>query len=309
MAKLKAPLLSFGATGTVGQALTVSRWKGLSVAKRVPTHPDAKTAAQLVQRELYSHARDYWHTLTLGERASLLTEARPFHITGYNLLLRQYLLDRLNLEAWWPLNDGGPPSAHDYSLHNTHGTVYGCIAADDFCGQPNNALWFDGINDRVVATTPQLDFTSTDFSIVLRLKTDSLASLEMIFSRGLYQVDGYYLFANTNGVLEFDTNQTGQAQATATYAASIVIDTWYTIGMTRISAAVNIYINGVDQTDITSVHQDPLPSARTLKIGIYDDDISNPFTGTICDVKPYSRGLTPAQHLAVHQRYCVHPPR
>lgn len=88
MAKLKAPFLSFGATGTVGQALTVSGHKGQHIAKKVPTHPDARTDAQLYRRELYTQAVAWWHSLTAEEREALRDEAVLAGLPIYQLFMR-----------------------------------------------------------------------------------------------------------------------------------------------------------------------------------------------------------------------------
>lgn len=88
MAKLKAPLQSFGATGTVGQAVTVSKHKRHHVAKKVPTHPDARTDAQVYRRELYSEAVAWWRSLTTEEREALRHQAMLAGLPIYQLFMR-----------------------------------------------------------------------------------------------------------------------------------------------------------------------------------------------------------------------------
>ena len=50
MAKLKAPLLSFGASGAIGKSIVYFPWKGLDAVREyvIPTNP--KTALQTIQR-------------------------------------------------------------------------------------------------------------------------------------------------------------------------------------------------------------------------------------------------------------------
>lgn len=308
MAKLKAPLLSLRATQTIGKTLTFSQWRRLNVAKTIPTHPDARTPAQLAHRLNYSHGRDFWLTLTDDEQAALLTEARPARITGYNLLLRSYLLDLLFLDAWFPLNDGVSATAEDYSMHRTDGAIQGAIPAADFCGQPANALWFDNINDRVVATTPQLDYTASNFSLVLRVYFDALTTEENLICRGLDNADGYRFFVSAAGRLIFRTSQAAAQQNNITPPGVVVPGQWYTLGVSRSGGDAFIYVNGVHSLSGPGGHVDPAPCARTLKIGIYDNLAGGPMDGTICDVKLYNTAFDEAQQLAHHQRYCV-PPR
>lgn len=56
MAKLKAPLLSLGASGAIGKAIVFFPWKGLDVAREyvVPTNP--RSQAQIDQRALLTAA-------------------------------------------------------------------------------------------------------------------------------------------------------------------------------------------------------------------------------------------------------------
>lgn len=60
MAKLKAPLLSLGATGQLGKTLVASTWKGIKVMREyvVPANPN--TTAQQTQRTLFSSAVHAW---------------------------------------------------------------------------------------------------------------------------------------------------------------------------------------------------------------------------------------------------------
>ena len=50
MAKLKAPLLSLGASGAIGKAIVFFNWKGLNVAREYIAPSNPKTTAQNTQR-------------------------------------------------------------------------------------------------------------------------------------------------------------------------------------------------------------------------------------------------------------------
>jgi hypothetical protein len=62
MAKLKAPLLSFGASGQIAKSLVYFPWKGLNAVRQhvVPANP--KTALQVAQRSLVTIAVALIHT-------------------------------------------------------------------------------------------------------------------------------------------------------------------------------------------------------------------------------------------------------
>jgi len=81
VAKLKAPLLSLGASGAIGKAIVYFPWKGLDCVREyvVPTNPD--TDPQKTQRGYLKAAVDAIHA-ALGLAAYPLNEA---DITAYSL--------------------------------------------------------------------------------------------------------------------------------------------------------------------------------------------------------------------------------
>jgi len=309
MPRVKAPSLSLAASGSLGDALTYRRYKRTNIAQAIPTHPDARSPAQLAQRELYSHARDYWLTLTPQERHDYLTQARPSRCTGLNLCLKRFLKDRLYLRAWWPLNDGASATAVDFSTYLTDAAIHGPIPTPDFCGQADNALLFDGLDDYLEADAQQLAWTSQDFSFTFRMRLDDATAVSKVIDKGVFMTDGYGLWAGALRYLWFRTWQPAADQITISTAGTLQDDTWYTIGITRDGTSVRIYVNGADDTDVQGAHQDPTTNARPFILGIAQDHLTHPLAGRLCDFKAWETALTPAQHLAIHHRFCVHPKR
>jgi len=87
MAKLKAPLLSFLATGNLAKILAFRRRGSTTVAERYPFPMDAKTPLQLTWRTIFQMAVEWWHQLSPDEQAEWEALARPRHMTGYALFL------------------------------------------------------------------------------------------------------------------------------------------------------------------------------------------------------------------------------
>ena len=93
MAKVKGPLMSLGASGTIGGAVTFASWKGVPTAriKSTPTNPN--TAGQQAQRSTFSLAVASWKAqdaadqLTWNNRASAL----GLKMSGFNLYTREYI--------------------------------------------------------------------------------------------------------------------------------------------------------------------------------------------------------------------------
>lgn len=104
MAKLKAPLMSLGASGQLGKALVFFGWKGLDVVREyvIPSNP--RTTGQTTQRDYMTTAVAYIHTAQ-GHAANptdaediqayaLLASVVQSATTWFNQLVRQ-IVDQL----------------------------------------------------------------------------------------------------------------------------------------------------------------------------------------------------------------------
>lgn len=155
--------------------------------------------------------------------------------------------------------------------------------------------------DYVEVTCPQCNFTSEDFSGVVRVKIDSLATRQYLLSRGSFNADGWYTQVYDLGWYLFASNQGAAHQYTYSAAGSLVANTWYTLGFSRSGASVKIYIDGADSTDITQALVNPATCARTAKIGTHDDKTTEPFGGKIGLLRIFNYALSPGQHLTMHE--------
>ncbi len=81
MAKLKAPLMSLGATGQLGKSIVFFPWKGLDVVREyiIPTNP--KSDAQVIQRDYLKDAVTAIH----AAQADAILTLGPKDITAYAL--------------------------------------------------------------------------------------------------------------------------------------------------------------------------------------------------------------------------------
>lgn len=132
MAKTKGPLLSQKAKGTVGKVITFLDRCDSHAVQKIPTHKDAKTQAQLVQRSYFQGGIECWHTLTDEEKAEYASidpwiGANP----GYLNFLKRWLMgvvpihhtrhedggaDEVNVAGLsGELADGQTPKAHTHA--------------------------------------------------------------------------------------------------------------------------------------------------------------------------------------------------
>jgi len=168
-----------------------------------------------------------------------------------------------------------------------------------------NGLWamdFDpGTPDYVTipASYTQLDFTHEAFSIIARIRLDTLTTYSKIFCRGLINADGYYLGLSTAGSLSLTTSQAAAYQNSKSDDGEILTDAMYTLGCSREGTSAKVFKNGVDVTTTSGTHQDPTTSARAAKIGVYDDN-SLPIDGKIVFFRIYKYALSAGQHRNKH---------
>ena len=166
---------------------------------------------------------------------------------------------------------------------------------------------FDGIDDYVkIAAESVMNFTSGDFSISIWVKPTANDVIQCIFSRGLYDTDGYLWTLQPTGYTHFYTCQSGISQATYSTNTAIVAGAWHHLTVVRSGATVTIYKAGVNITLSHATHIDPVTSARQVKIGVRDD-LAWDFTGIMGGAWACNRTTTIAEiqnnYLATKWRY------
>jgi len=209
----------------------------------------------------------------------------------------------------WILNQGDVMPYMEYYKHTVGEIVHAwyepntIIEGTTLIDRSHYALDFDSGNPdyiEIPADQIQLDFTSEDFSIIARVKVDDLSIRRYIFARGLEIVDGYRAYIHDSGRLEVYTQQDAAQQVTYSAVGSIVIATWYTLGLSRSGSAITIYKDGVDFTLGAGTHINPATCVRSVKIGIKDNKIGYPFDGKIEFLMVYDRALDENEHLYIH---------
>ncbi|KKM91145.1 hypothetical protein LCGC14_1231520 [marine sediment metagenome] len=178
-----------------------------------------------------------------------------------------------------PFYEPNPFFWFDKSKFGNNGDISGAIWVRHPSGLLD--LSFDDIDDFVEITATVLNFTSEDFSIIIRFLSDTKDATRILLIRGLSNVDGWFLDFQTANRVEFVTAQAAAQQVTVSSNDSLTTATWYTVGISRSGTSVKIYIDGVEDTASASTHTDPATSSRTVKVGIFDDLSSNAFGGRI----------------------------
>ncbi|GAJ00339.1 unnamed protein product, partial [marine sediment metagenome] len=115
MAKLKKPLLSLQAIGSLAKSISFRRSRGRTIAEKKPEVPDARTLAQLSWRHMYQKAVALWHALSAAERQEWESLARPKHMTGFAWFVSQAL--KPNPGLYLPLQGGKMAGDIDLDKH------------------------------------------------------------------------------------------------------------------------------------------------------------------------------------------------
>jgi len=185
MAKITAPFLSLGASGSIAKTLVAGTWKGIKTMRSyaVPTNP--RSAAQVAQRETLAMVLAMWQT-TVRSESNILAWNRAAQALGNKQSGVNAFVS--NLVKAWNASEGAP-ATYTYS-------VYG--------GSAFNALYATGhtfaLSDSKVAAVTELH----DDAGFLVINGAQLPAGEPVASDALYpNSKAFYRVAVQIGSVEF----------------------------------------------------------------------------------------------------------
>lgn len=170
MAKLKAPLLSFGASGQIAKAIVYFNWKGLNVAREfvVPSNP--KTTPQTTQRGYLSDAVDAIHAAQVVAAVpmdseditayALLASTHPTPRTWFNEIVKRWIdqqVDELKMSIFHGCVVTPGDTEIGLNFYCTNQGVNAISAADFWYGTSKTAL----INSETATIVSGTHFTAT----------------------------------------------------------------------------------------------------------------------------------------------------
>jgi len=158
MAKIKAPVLSLDAHGTLGKRITLQKSVTPHIARSMPWPANPNTLKQAYQRWNYQDYCHRYQCLTAAQKYPYEVTARKKHWTPLAVYLKQMLPDLTNLRGWWKLDDPTSSQATDSSAYNLSSLVTGTTVQ---AGLIDKCRYFDGIDDNIrIGTTTSLKFTT-----------------------------------------------------------------------------------------------------------------------------------------------------
>lgn len=104
MAKLNAPLMSFGARGAIAKAVVYFPWKGINCAREYVVPANPRSAAQIIQRNILKAAVTEWHAVVYtaldlvgwNRLAGTLADT----MSGFNAMIRTHVTEKLLGNVW-----------------------------------------------------------------------------------------------------------------------------------------------------------------------------------------------------------------
>lgn len=115
MVKVRAPMLSMEASGSIGGALVFSSWKGTAYVRSLVKPVNPKSAAQLGVRAMMKFLAQQWATIAAQDQATWDTTAENANISPFNAYVRY------NMQRWRQFT--GPTQANPAAQAATPGIV------------------------------------------------------------------------------------------------------------------------------------------------------------------------------------------
>lgn len=101
MAKTTAPLLSLGASGSIGGALTFATWKGRPYVRQLVTPSNPRSGGQVGGRRMMTYLSQVWTTLSAANKATWAAQAAVINASPFNAFVKA------NMERWTQFTSPG----------------------------------------------------------------------------------------------------------------------------------------------------------------------------------------------------------
>lgn len=201
--------------------------------------------------------------------------------------------DRNGLVGNWSFDEGAGTVAHDFSGNGRNGALVNSPTWTN--GKLGKGLKFNGSNTKVTISDVGFPSGASARTISLWMKYDAMANTyNTLFGYGtasVGQANGLILHSS-NKILWFGYGDDITSNATIQQGA------WYHVVGTYDGATATIYINGAYDNSAAKSWNTVLSKAY---VGEQINDFAEYFSGTIDDVRVYSRALSAAEVASLYQ--------
>lgn len=218
MAKVTAPLLSFGGAGQIGKTMVASTWRGVKYVRQYVKPGNPNTIAQQTVRSTFAYLREMWKLAPSGVVAAwdAFAKGRPF--TGMNKFVGENVRvlngeTDLNMLIFSPGSGGGLPPVN---IAVTSGSTPGAVSVTaDAPTAPSGWTEFTLMGAAVLDADPTGIFTGP-----WAYAEDSTTAYTLSlggFAEGVdVQVGVWARWTKPNGDYAYSASQTYQAVTDAT---------------------------------------------------------------------------------------------
>lgn len=242
MTKLFTPLMSLGATGSIGKSVSLRETRHRHIMEKRPHPANPKTLAQTYQRWLYQDYVYLWMQQTEAVKRQYSSQGVRFHLTGFQYWMKVYLATMPDIAGWWHMDDSTGSLVHDSSVNGNHGTPFG---SNSLQGNIGSALHFNGTSDYVmIGAPPALQITSA-ITIEIFDRPSTQAGYRVFIDKGGAGPNvGYCIGKNPSGQLfiGLGTTVTGWVY----FLGSVVLTDgrYHHLGITYNGATIKFYRDG-----------------------------------------------------------------
>ncbi|MBA7696792.1 hypothetical protein ES703_105444 [subsurface metagenome] len=298
MAKLKTPILGFGAKGTIGEALTFQRIPGRNIVREKPIPKDPYTLPQAYHRWDYQDYLAQWATLSNSEKWVYSAIGSRTHNTSVGAFIKEKLKGLPDLALRLHMDEASGAVCRDSSKNGYLGTYFGTRPVPGIIG---TGRWFDGVNDRVVFTGVMVPrAVGNIFTVSAWVKTASVDKGVVVHQIAPIGAHEYILRIQETGhpfFLVYDI-----IHSTGITALHTVNDgQWHLVSGVKDGATLRILIDDyVSKEGATGVG--PILGGDRLGIGRQEVAGTQYFHGYMDEVAVRTRALTLAQHTQMSDR-------
>ncbi len=277
MVKLKSPLFSLDAHGSIGNSVTYQGNSRLKIARVKPPSPGGLTLPRQYQRWLYQDYVYLWPQQTPAVQAQYRAAGVRFHLTGFQYWMKYNLTYLPDIIAIYHLDHISGGLVLDSSRGGHTGTVVGPVPAT---GKIAGGLYFDGLNDYV--TTPGISTldTADEVGIDAFIRLDASATRIICARRVLPDVDNPLYFSLNMQKLNFQFTVGGVWKAGTYGNYEFTLGQFYHVGVSYNRADYRFYVNGLLDVAYVETAAMPTGSGIPLVIGAFGSG-TQPFQGII----------------------------